>query len=103
MGPYLETTESAAPPLLVLSPASNLRITLCGVNSPYDGLTAFSRKRPLEPVAGNSLDGFCEGDGHKRVRLKIRPYPTMAFRTNGCTLDAVVLLVPIRGGGCEES
>ena len=41
MGPYVETTESAAPTLLVLSEESNLvRITLCGVDTTCDGLTA---------------------------------------------------------------
>src|SRR5260221_10368982 len=73
MGPYLETTESAAPPLLVLSPASSLvRITLCGVNSTCDGLTAFSRERPGEPVAGNPLGGFCAG-GRAQATLSQDP------------------------------
>ncbi len=62
MGPYLETTESAAPPLLVLSPASSLvRTTLCGIDTSCDGLTAIQRVQPGEPVAGNPLGGFCEG------------------------------------------
>src|SRR5258707_12345988 len=77
MGPYLETTESAAPPLLVLSPASSLvRITLCGVNSTCDGLTAFSRERPGEPVAGNPLGGVCAGGRAKAPLPQGRPLPT---------------------------
>src|ERR1700747_884270 len=86
MGPYLETTESAAPPLLVLSPASSLvRITLCGVNSPYDGLTAFSRERPGEPVAGNPLGGFCEG-GRTHATLSQDPsLPTTMCSIRCCS------------------
>jgi hypothetical protein len=62
MGPYVETTESATPALLVLSSESILvRITLCGVDTPCDGLTAIQRGQPGEPVAGNPLGGFCEG------------------------------------------
>src|SRR5258708_24261432 len=85
MGPYLETTESAAPPLLVLSPASSLvRITLCGVNSTCDGLTAFSRERPGEPVAGNPLGGFCAG-GRAQATLSQDPsLPTTTFNTTCC-------------------
>src|SRR5207244_11283974 len=41
MGPHVETKESAAPALLVLSTESSLvRITLCGVDTPSDGMTA---------------------------------------------------------------
>ena len=41
MGPHVETTESATPTLLVLSQESILvRITLCGIDPPCDGLTA---------------------------------------------------------------
>ena len=62
MGPYVETTESATPTLLVLSQESILvRITLCGVDTPCDGLTAIPREQPGEPVAENLLGGFCEG------------------------------------------
>jgi hypothetical protein len=62
MGPYVETTESATPTLLVLSPESILvRITLCSVDTPCDGLTTLQREQPGEPVAGNLLGGFCEG------------------------------------------
>src|SRR5258705_13256417 len=62
MGAHVETTESATPTLLVLSQESTLvRITLCGVDTPCDGLTAIQREQPGEPVAGNPLGGFCEG------------------------------------------
>jgi len=62
MGPYVETTESAAAALLVLSAESILvRTTLCGVDTPCHGLTAIQREQPGEPVAGNLLGGFCEG------------------------------------------
>ena len=62
MGPYVETTESATPTLLVLSQETILvRITLCDVDPPCDGLTAIQREQPGEPVAGNLLGGFCEG------------------------------------------
>jgi len=62
MGPYVETAESAAPALLVLSPESILvRTTLCSVDTPCHGLTALQRGQPGEPVAGNLLGGFCEG------------------------------------------
>src|SRR5258706_15391964 len=76
MGPYLETTESAAPSLLVLSPASSLvRITLCGVNSPCDGLMAFHESDLGSPLRAIRSAGSARGDGHKRPCRKIRPYP----------------------------
>src|SRR5258707_11638347 len=76
MGPYVETTESATPTLLVLSPESILvRITLCGVDTPYDGLTAIQREQPGEPVAGNLLGGFCEGRSEEHTsELQSRQY-----------------------------
>src|SRR5271169_3666362 len=41
MGPHVEASESAAPALLVLSTESILvRITLCGLDTPSDGMTA---------------------------------------------------------------
>src|SRR5664279_4139513 len=62
MGLYVETTESAAPTLLVLSQETILvRITLCGIDTTCHGLTAIEREQPGEPVAGNPLGGFCEG------------------------------------------
>src|SRR5258707_7586255 len=85
MGPYLETTESAAPPLLVLSPASSLvRITLCGVNSTCDGLTAFSRERPGEPVAGNPLGGLCARGRGQASLSQQSLLPTLICRTHRC-------------------
>ena len=62
MDSYVETTQSAAPALLVLSQESILvRTTLCGVDPSCDGLTANLRVQPGEPVAGNLHGGFCEG------------------------------------------
>jgi len=62
MGPYVETTESATPTLLVLPQEPTLvRTTLCGVDTSSYGLTALQRVQPGEPVAGNPLGGFCEG------------------------------------------
>jgi len=76
MGPYVETTESAAPALLDLSPESILvRTTLCGVDTSSYGLTAIQRVQPGEPVAGNPLGGFCEGGWAQERVLKTRPYP----------------------------
>src|SRR5882762_4845546 len=76
MGPYVETTESAAPALLVLSPETILvRTTLCSVDTPCHCLTAHHRERPGEPVAGNLLGGFCEG-GRGTSELVARPVPT---------------------------
>src|SRR5690349_9885311 len=75
MGPYVETTESATPTLLVLPQEPNLvRTTLCGVDTSSDGLTALQRVQPGEPVAGNPLGGFCEG-GRAQERCS-RPVPT---------------------------
>jgi hypothetical protein len=76
MGPYPETTESAAPPVLVLSQEPTLvRTTLRGFDPPSDGLTAITRVQPGEPVAGNPLGGFCEGGRAQEVHFKTRPYP----------------------------
>jgi len=76
MGPYPETTESAASPVLVLSEEPALvRTTLCGLDTPPDGLTALSPVQPGEPVAGNLLDGFCEGGQIQEALLKVCPYP----------------------------
>src|SRR5258706_5092572 len=74
MGPYLETTESAAPSLLVLSPASSLvRITLCGVNSPCDGLMAFHESDLGSPLRAIRSTGSARGDGHKRFASRSVP------------------------------
>jgi hypothetical protein len=76
MGPHVETKESAAPALLVLSQESILvRITLRGVDPPCDGMTANQREQPGEPVAGNLLGGFCEGGRAQATTRKTRPYP----------------------------
>src|SRR6266566_3271360 len=75
MGPYVETSESATPTLLVLPQEPNLvRTTLCGVDTSSYGLTAIPRVQPGEPVAGNPLGGFCEG-GRAQERCS-RPVPT---------------------------
>src|SRR5215469_16721431 len=76
MGPYTETTESAAAPVLVLSEESALvPATIRGLDPSPDGVTALSRVQPGEPVAGNLLDGFCEGGWAQEVHLKTCPYP----------------------------
>ena len=76
MGPYTETTESAAPLVLELSAEPALvRTTLRGFDPPSDGLIALTRVQPGEPVAGNPLGGFCEGGRAQEVRFKSRPYP----------------------------
>src|SRR2546428_5450093 len=75
MGPYVETSESATPTLLVLPQEPNLvRTTLCGVDTSSYGLTAIPRVQPGEPVAGNPLGGFCEG-GRAQERCS-SPVPT---------------------------
>src|SRR6266566_4137549 len=75
MGPYVETSESATPTLLVLPQEPNLvQTTLCGVDTSSYGLTAIPRVQPGEPVAGNPLGGFCEG-GRAQERCS-RPVPT---------------------------
>ena len=76
MGPYTETTESAAPLVLELSAEPALvRTTLRGFDPPSDGLIALTRVQPGEPVAGNPLGGFCEGGRAQEVHFKTRPYP----------------------------
>src|SRR5215469_4972116 len=76
MGPYTETTESAAAPVLVLSAESALvPATIRGLDPSPDGVTALSRVQPGEPVAGNLLDGFCEGGRAQEVHLETCPYP----------------------------
>ena len=78
MGPHIETKESAAPALLVLSTESILvRITLCGVHTPCDGLTAIQREQPGEPVAGNLLGGFCEGGRAQAAEPQDPSLPTI--------------------------
>lgn len=78
MGSYVETTESATPTLLVLSQESILvRITLCDVDTPCDGLTAIQREQPGEPVAGNLLGGFCEGGRAQATLSQDSSLPTI--------------------------
>src|SRR6266568_7844424 len=84
MGPYVETTESAAPTLLVLSQEAILvRITLCGVDTPCHGLTAIPREQPGEPVAGNLLGGFCEGGRAQATWSQDSSLPTTKSVMNG--------------------
>jgi len=81
MGPYVETTESAAPTLLVLSQEAILvRITLCGVDTTCHGLTAIPREQPGEPVAGNPPGGFCEGGRAQATWSQDSSLPTILFR-----------------------
>ena len=85
MGPYVETTESAAPTLLVLSQEAILvRITLCGVDTPRDGMTANPREQPGEPVAGNLLGGFCEGGRAQATESQDPSLPTIESIINAC-------------------
>src|SRR6266566_9226990 len=89
MGPYVETSESATPTLLVLPQEPNLvRTTLCGVDPSSYGLTAIPRVQPGEPVAGNPLGGFCGGDGHKSV-AQDPSLPTTKFHTIGFWLTSL--------------
>ena len=97
MGPYTETTESAAPLVLELSAEPALvRTTLRGFDPPSDGLIALTRVQPGEPVAGNPLGGFCEGGRAQEVRFKSRPYPPFDRenathgndRKSGCGMEA---------------
>ena len=88
MGPYVETTESATPTLLVLSQESILvRTTLCGVDTPCYGLTAIQREQPGEPVAGNPLGGFCEGGRAQATQSQDPSLPTIGFIINACSND----------------
>src|SRR5882724_9587830 len=83
MGAHVETTESATPTLLVLSQESTLvRITLCGVDTPRDGLTAIQREQPGEPVAGNPLGGFCEGGRAQAPLAQDSSLPTITSNPN---------------------
>jgi hypothetical protein len=77
MGPYVETTESATPTLLVLSTESILvRITLCGVDAPHHGMTCHLHECNLgSPLREICSAGSATGDRHKRPCRKTRPYP----------------------------
>src|SRR5712691_9157236 len=94
MGPQVEAKESAAPALLVLSTESILvRITLCGVDTPSDGMTALPRVQPGEPVAGNLLGGFCEG-GRAQATLSLDSSLPTTMCSMGCCSRRW-------GGGCK--
>src|SRR5215469_11369129 len=85
MGPHLETTESAAAPVLVLSEESALvPTTIRGLDAPPNGVTAIQRMQPGEPVAGNLLDGFREGGRAQEVYLKTCPYPPLIPQCADC-------------------
>src|SRR6266436_1564424 len=80
MGPHVEASESAAPALLVLSQEPILvRITLCSVDTPCDGMTANQREQPGEPVAGNLLGGFCEGGRAQATLSQDSSLPTIGM------------------------
>ena len=86
MGPYVETTESATPTLLVLSQEAILvRITLCGVDTTCHGLIALQREQPGEPVAGNPLGGFCEGGRAQAIWSQDSSLPTMEILLENMT------------------
>src|SRR6516165_5281430 len=77
MGPYLETTESAAAPVLVLSEEPALvPTTIRGLAAPPDGVTAtkFSECNLGSPLREICSTGSARGDGHKRSTS--RPVPT---------------------------
>src|SRR5664279_845200 len=86
MGLYVETTESAAPTLLVLSQETILvRITLCGIDTTCHGLTAIEREQPGEPVAGNPLGGFCEGGRAQVTNPRDLSLPTTPAAAEQCS------------------
>src|ERR1700688_921441 len=62
MGPHVETKESAAPALLVLSTESILvRITLCSVDTPSDGMTAHLTRATWGARCGKSARRVLRG------------------------------------------
>jgi hypothetical protein len=80
MGPYVETTESAAPTLLVLSPESILvRTTLCSVDTSCHGLTASNESNLGSPLREICSAGSARGDGHKRSKSQDPSLPTIVF------------------------
>ena len=77
MGPYSETTGSAAAPVLVLSEEPALvPTTIRGLAAPPDGVTAtkFSECNLGSPLREICSTGSARGDGHKRYTS--RPVPT---------------------------
>src|ERR1019366_496048 len=76
MGPHVETKESAAPALLVLSTESILvRITLCGVDTPRDGMTANLTRATWGARCGKSARRVLRG-GTGTSGLTARLVPT---------------------------
>jgi hypothetical protein len=76
MGPHVETKESAAPALLVLSTDSILvRITLCGVDTPGDGMTAHLTRATWGARCGKSARRVLRG-GTGTSDLVARLVPT---------------------------
>src|SRR6266568_9279964 len=76
MGPYVETTESAAPALLVLSTESILvRITVCVVDTPRDGLTTNLTRATWGARCGKSARRVLRG-GTSTSGLTARLVPT---------------------------
>src|SRR5438046_4467910 len=76
MGPHVETKESAAPALLVLSTESILvRITLCGVDTPSDGITANLTRATWGARCGKSARRVLRG-GTSTSDTVARPVPT---------------------------
>src|SRR5206468_2443247 len=76
MGPHVETKESAAPALLVLSTESILvRITLCGVDTPSDGITAHLTRATWGARCGKSARRVLRG-GTGTSDLVARLVPT---------------------------
>src|ERR1700756_4891831 len=76
MGPHVETKESAAPALLVLSTESILvRTTLCGVDTPRDGVTANLTRATWGARCGKSARRVLRG-GTGTSGLTARLVPT---------------------------
>ena len=76
MGPHVETKESAAPALLVLSTESILvRITLCSVDTPSDGMTAHLTRATWGARCGKSARRVLRG-GTGTSDLVARLVPT---------------------------
>src|ERR1700745_812306 len=76
MGPHVETTESAAPALLVLSTESILvRITLCSVDTPSDGMTAHLTRATWGARCGKSARRVLRGGrGTSDLGARLAPH-----------------------------
>src|SRR5271167_4294137 len=80
MGPHVEASESAAPALLVLSTESILvRITLCGLDTPSDGMTANLTRATWGARCGKSARRVLRG-GTGTSDLVARLVPTHRHR-----------------------